>query len=67
MLNDMESLPFPYLIRKLCQEADISPNNLVDRWGESPRLIQITKINGLANHLFGSKSVVVGAVVVFLR
>uniref|UniRef100_M1DZ55 Putative plant transposon protein domain-containing protein n=1 Tax=Solanum tuberosum TaxID=4113 RepID=M1DZ55_SOLTU len=63
-LNERAGLPFSCLIGKLCQQASIPPNRLVDRWGETFRLIQVSKIKDVANHLFGAKSVVVGTLVV---
>ena len=55
-LNEMAGFPFPCLIGKLCRQANIPPNRLVDKWGETSRLTQVSKIKNVANHLFGAKS-----------
>uniref|UniRef100_M1DQL5 Putative plant transposon protein domain-containing protein n=1 Tax=Solanum tuberosum TaxID=4113 RepID=M1DQL5_SOLTU len=63
-LNERAALPFPCLIGKLCRGANIPPNSLVDRWGETFRLTQVSKIKDVANYLFGAKSAAVGTLVV---
>uniref|UniRef100_M1DSN7 Integrase core domain containing protein n=1 Tax=Solanum tuberosum TaxID=4113 RepID=M1DSN7_SOLTU len=63
-LNERAGLPFPYLIGKLCRQTNIPPNRLIDRWGEATRLIQVSKIKDVANHLFGVKFGVVGTLAV---
>uniref|UniRef100_M1DKR5 Uncharacterized protein n=1 Tax=Solanum tuberosum TaxID=4113 RepID=M1DKR5_SOLTU len=55
-LNEMAGFSFPCLIGKLCRQANIPPNRLVDKWGEASRLTQVSKIENVANHLFGAKS-----------
>uniref|UniRef100_M1DKB4 Putative plant transposon protein domain-containing protein n=1 Tax=Solanum tuberosum TaxID=4113 RepID=M1DKB4_SOLTU len=55
-LNERATLLFACLIRKLCRQADNPPNRLVDRWCDAFRLIQVSKIKDVANHLFGVKS-----------
>ncbi|KAH0706110.1 hypothetical protein KY285_010637 [Solanum tuberosum] len=40
---------------------------LIDRWGEEARLIQVSKIKDVANHLFGAKSGVVGTLSIVLH
>ncbi|KAH0748212.1 hypothetical protein KY290_027444 [Solanum tuberosum] len=62
-LNERAGLPFP-LIGKLCRQANIPPNRLVNRWGEAFRLTQVSRIKNFANHLFGVKSAAVGTFVV---
>uniref|UniRef100_M1DYT5 Putative plant transposon protein domain-containing protein n=1 Tax=Solanum tuberosum TaxID=4113 RepID=M1DYT5_SOLTU len=59
-LNERAELLFPCLIGKLCRQASIPPNKLVDRWGEAFRLIHVSKIKDVAKHLVGTKSIVVG-------
>ncbi|KAH0748018.1 hypothetical protein KY290_027250 [Solanum tuberosum] len=63
-LNERSGFPFPFLIGKLCRQTDIPPNRLIDRWRDAFRLIQVSKIKDVANHLFGVKSAVVGTLVV---
>ncbi|KAK4737284.1 hypothetical protein R3W88_000981 [Solanum pinnatisectum] len=64
VLNEKAALLFPCMIGKLCRGANIPLNNLVDRWGEAFRLIEDSKINDVANHLFGAKSAVVSTLAV---
>uniref|UniRef100_M1DDW5 Putative plant transposon protein domain-containing protein n=1 Tax=Solanum tuberosum TaxID=4113 RepID=M1DDW5_SOLTU len=59
-LNEKVGFPFPCLIGKLCRQADIPPNKLIDRWRDAFRLIQVSKIKDVANHLFGTKYADVG-------
>uniref|UniRef100_M1DN98 Putative plant transposon protein domain-containing protein n=1 Tax=Solanum tuberosum TaxID=4113 RepID=M1DN98_SOLTU len=66
-LNERAELPFPCLIGKLCRQANIPPNRLINRWGEAAKLIQVSKIKDVVNHLFGAKSRVVGTLVVVPR
>uniref|UniRef100_M1E0A1 Putative plant transposon protein domain-containing protein n=1 Tax=Solanum tuberosum TaxID=4113 RepID=M1E0A1_SOLTU len=63
-LNERAELPFPCLIGKLCRQANIPPNRLVDRCGDAFRLTQASKIKHVSNHLFGAKSGAVGSLVV---
>lgn len=56
-LNERETFPFLCLIGKLCRQAEIPPNWLVDRWNEASRLIQVSKIKKyIGNLLFGANS-----------
>uniref|UniRef100_M1DWZ4 Putative plant transposon protein domain-containing protein n=1 Tax=Solanum tuberosum TaxID=4113 RepID=M1DWZ4_SOLTU len=64
-LNERAGFPSPCLIGKLCQQVNIPPNRLVDRWGETFRLTQVSKIKDVTNHLFGVKSGAVGTLAVF--
>uniref|UniRef100_M1D9B6 Putative plant transposon protein domain-containing protein n=1 Tax=Solanum tuberosum TaxID=4113 RepID=M1D9B6_SOLTU len=63
-LNERAALPFPCMIGKLCRGANIPLNSLVDRWGETFRLTQVSKIKDVANHLFGAKSAAIGTLAV---
>ncbi|KAH0698466.1 hypothetical protein KY284_012681 [Solanum tuberosum] len=54
-LNEKSRFPFPCLIGKLCRQADIPPNKLIDRWCDAFRLIYVSKIKDVINHLFGAK------------
>lgn len=57
------TLPFSCVIGKLYWQTDILPNILVNRWGEAFKLIQVSKIKYVANHLFGVKSACEGILV----
>uniref|UniRef100_M1DTX8 Putative plant transposon protein domain-containing protein n=1 Tax=Solanum tuberosum TaxID=4113 RepID=M1DTX8_SOLTU len=59
-LNEIAELPFPYLIRKLCLQANIIPNKLVDKWTKAYKVTTASKIKDVTNHLFGAKAGPVG-------
>jgi len=63
-LNERVGLPFPYLIGKLCLQANIPLNKLVDRLTEAYKLTVASKIKDVVNHLFGVKVGAVGPLAV---
>uniref|UniRef100_M1D8A6 Uncharacterized protein n=1 Tax=Solanum tuberosum TaxID=4113 RepID=M1D8A6_SOLTU len=40
--------------------ANIPPNKLVDKWVETPKVIETSKIKNASNHLYGSEAASVG-------
>lgn len=65
-LNKRATFHFPCLIGKLCHQTEIPPNCMVDRLREASRIIQVSKIKDLENHLFGVKSTAIGGLDVVL-
>lgn len=54
-LNTRVSLHFPYLLGKLCLQANIPPNKLIDKWINAYKVTMRSKIKYVINHLFGAK------------
>ncbi|KAH0658098.1 hypothetical protein KY289_026846 [Solanum tuberosum] len=54
-LNERASLSFPFLIRRLCMHANISPNKLLDICVEAKKITKVTRINDVSNPLYGSR------------
>uniref|UniRef100_M1DD22 Putative plant transposon protein domain-containing protein n=1 Tax=Solanum tuberosum TaxID=4113 RepID=M1DD22_SOLTU len=66
-LNEKSRFPFPCLIGKLCRQVDIPPNKLIDRWCDAFRLIYVSKIKDVMNHLFGAKYAALSTLVIAPR